>query len=216
MTDTASRPSVDDAVDALHPNQAGARINRSAFDEAEDFLPLDGIDHVEFWVGNARQASAYFRALWGFTPVAFSGLETRVRDRASYVMQPARHPDRADGAAHPRRRDRRARARATATASATSRSPSHDVALGLARDDAPRRAFRDGARPSSDGGEDGVLRRSAVQTYGEVRHSFIDRSDYHGIFAPGYRKVKRAGAGGRRASACSRSTTASATSSSAT
>ena len=55
--------------------------------EAEDFLPLDGIDHVEFWVGNARQASAYFRALWGFTPVAFAGLETGVRDRASYVMQ---------------------------------------------------------------------------------------------------------------------------------
>ena len=41
-----------------------------------------------------------------------------------------------------------------------------------------------------DGGEDGVLRRSAVGTYGEVRHSFIDRRDYHGVFAPGYRRVK--------------------------
>ena len=67
-------------------NQAGARIDTDAYAKAADFLPIDGIDHVEFWVGNARQASAYYRALWGFTPVAFSGLETKVRDRASYVM----------------------------------------------------------------------------------------------------------------------------------
>ena len=67
-------------------NQAGARVDADAYAKAADFLPLDGIDHVEFWVGNARQAAAYYRALWGFTPVAFSGLETKVRDRASYVM----------------------------------------------------------------------------------------------------------------------------------
>src|SRR5919107_5218289 len=68
-------------------NQAGARVNKDAYAEAQDFLPLKGIDHVEFWVGNARQASAYYRALWGFTPTAFSGLETKVRDRASYVIE---------------------------------------------------------------------------------------------------------------------------------
>jgi hypothetical protein len=45
-------------------------------------------------------------------------------------------------------------------------------------------------RVELDGGEDGVLRRSAVGTYGEVRHSFIDRREYHGVFAPGYRRVK--------------------------
>src|SRR5213593_4285847 len=77
MTETLSRGSA---------NQAGARVDADAYAKAADFLPLDGIDHVEFWVGNARQASAYYRALWGFTPVAFSGLETKVRDRASYVM----------------------------------------------------------------------------------------------------------------------------------
>jgi 4-hydroxyphenylpyruvate dioxygenase-like putative hemolysin len=67
-------------------NQAGARIDTDAYAKAGDFLPIEGIDHVEFWVGNARQAAAYYRALWGFTPVAFSGLETKVRDRASYAM----------------------------------------------------------------------------------------------------------------------------------
>ncbi|HEY8171411.1 MAG TPA: VOC family protein, partial [Candidatus Limnocylindria bacterium] len=54
--------------------------------ETTDFLPLKGIDHVEFWVGNARQAAHYFRMLWGFTPVAYSGLETGVRDRSSFVL----------------------------------------------------------------------------------------------------------------------------------
>src|SRR5918996_1755970 len=68
-------------------NQAGAIVNPNAAAEAQDFLPLNGIDHVEFWVGNARQAAAFYRALWGFTPVAFSGLETGIRDRASYVMR---------------------------------------------------------------------------------------------------------------------------------
>ena len=58
-------------------NQSGAHINKNAYAEAQDFLPLKGIDYVEFWVGNARQAAAYYRALWGFTPVAYAGLETR-------------------------------------------------------------------------------------------------------------------------------------------
>src|SRR4029078_7874073 len=78
MTDTIARGAA---------NQAGARVNKDAYAEAQDFLPLKGIDYVEFWVGNARQASAYYRALWGFTPVAYAGLETGIRDRASYVMR---------------------------------------------------------------------------------------------------------------------------------
>src|SRR5437763_12345593 len=87
MTDTAAKPATAGRAGTPTANQAGARINREAFAQAEDFLPPNGIDHVEFWVGNARQASAYYRALWGFTPVAFSGLETGVRDRASYVLR---------------------------------------------------------------------------------------------------------------------------------
>src|SRR5438876_10688277 len=67
-------------------NQAGAAVNPNAAAEAQDFLPLKGIDHIEFWVGNAKQAAAYYRSLWGFTPVAYAGLETGVRDRASYVL----------------------------------------------------------------------------------------------------------------------------------
>ncbi|HEX7472084.1 MAG TPA: 4-hydroxyphenylpyruvate dioxygenase [Candidatus Limnocylindrales bacterium] len=170
-------------------NQSGAHVNKNAFAEAGDFLPLNGIDHVEFWVGNARQASAYFRALWGFTPVAYAGLETGLRDRASYVIR--QHditlvltaPLTPDGeiAEHVHRHGDGVR----------------DIAFLV--DDA-RASFEAtttrGARPAMepvelDGGEDGVLRRSAVHTYGDVQHSFIDRSDYHGVFAPGYRRIRK-------------------------
>jgi 4-hydroxyphenylpyruvate dioxygenase len=177
-------------------NQSGAHVNKNAFAEAGDFLPLKGIDHVEFWVGNARQAAAYFRALWGFTPVAYAGLETGLRDRASYVIQQnditlvLTAPLTPDGdiAEHVHRHGDGVK----------------DIAFLV--DDA-RASFEAtttrGARPAMepvelDGGEDGVLRRAAVGTYGDVRHSFIERNEYHGVFAPGYRKIKKpaAAAGG--------------------
>ena len=184
MTDTAAP-----ATGTPTANQSGARINANAYAEAQDFLPLNGIDHVEFWVGNARQAAAYYRALWGFTPIAYAGLETGVRDRASYVMRQnditiaITAPLGPDGeiAEHVRLHGDGVR----------------DIAFSV--DDAAS-AFREtttrGARAAIeptelDGGEDGTLRRSAVWTYGEVRHSFVDRRDYHGIFAPGYRRVKK-------------------------
>jgi 4-hydroxyphenylpyruvate dioxygenase len=181
MTDTIARGAA---------NQAGAHLNKNAYDEAQDFLPLKGIDHVEFWVGNARQAAHYFRALWGFTPVAYAGLETGVRDRASYVMRQnditivltgALSPD-GEIAEHVHRHGDGVR----------------DIAFLV--DDA-RSSFAEttkrGARPATephelDGGEDGMLRVSTVHAYGDVRHSFVDRTDYHGVFAPGYRKVKKA------------------------
>src|SRR6516164_10937114 len=52
-----------------------------------DFLPLRGTDHVEFYVGNARQAAYFYRAAFGMSLVAYAGPETGQRDRASYVVQ---------------------------------------------------------------------------------------------------------------------------------
>ena len=180
MTDTVARGAA---------NQAGAHINRDAYAEAQDFLPLNGLDHVELWVGNARQAAAYYRALWGFTPIAFSGLETGVRDRASYVMR--QHditlvltaPLTPDGeiAEHVREHGDGVRDIAFAV---------DDVELSFR--ETTSRGAKAALEPTDlDGGEDGVLRRSAVWTYGETRHSFIDRSDYRGVFAPGYRRVRK-------------------------
>jgi 4-hydroxyphenylpyruvate dioxygenase len=170
-------------------NQAGAIVNKDAYAQAQDFLPLKGIDHVEFWVGNARQAAHYYRALWGFTPVAYSGLETGVRDRSSFVMVQNdirfvfTAPLTPDGeiAEHVHRHG----------------DGVHDIAFAV---DDVRAAWQEttsrGARSYLDyaeagSGEDGILRRSAIHTYGEVIHSFIDRSEFHGAFAPGFRKVKK-------------------------
>ena len=51
-----------------------------------DFMPLDGWDHVELWVGNAKQAAFFYEHAFGFTRTAYAGPETGVRDRASYVL----------------------------------------------------------------------------------------------------------------------------------
>jgi 4-hydroxyphenylpyruvate dioxygenase len=155
---------------------------------AADFLPLKGIDHVEFWVGNAKQAAAYYRALWGFTPVAYAGLETGVRDRASYVLVQndirfvftAPLTDTGELAEHVRRHG----------------DGVHDIAFAVddvasAWRETTARGAISALEPTELRGEKGVLRRSAIHTYGEVLHSFIDRSAYHGTFAPGYHRVAR-------------------------
>jgi 4-hydroxyphenylpyruvate dioxygenase len=166
MTDTLARPAASDA--------------------AADFLPLKGIDHVEFWVGNAKQAAAYYRTLWGFTPVAYAGLETGVRDRASYVMVQndirfvltAPLTDSGELAEHVRRHG----------------DGVHDIAFAVddvtsAWRETTARGAVSALEPAELTGEKGVLRRSAIHTYGEVLHSFIDRSDYTGTFAPGYHRI---------------------------
>src|SRR5882724_3070036 len=52
-----------------------------------DFLPLEGTDHIEFYVGNAKQAAHFYQSVLGFQPLAYSGPETGVRDRASYAVR---------------------------------------------------------------------------------------------------------------------------------
>jgi 4-hydroxyphenylpyruvate dioxygenase-like putative hemolysin len=207
MTDTASRSATRRAA-----NQAGARVDPDAYAKAADFLPLKGIDHVEFWVGNARQAAAYYRALWGFTPIAYAGLETGVRDRAMYAM---RQHDITLVLTAPLTPEGEIAEHVRAHGDGV-----HDIAFAV---DDVRSAWHEttsrGARSSLEyaeagSGEDGVLRRSAIHTYGEVIHSFIDRTDYHGVFAPGFRRIKRP-ARAAEGSRSSRSTTASGTSASA-
>src|SRR5438132_8907875 len=52
----------------------------------EDFLPLEGTDHIEFYVGNAKQAAHFYKSVFGFQSLAYSGPETGVKDRASYAI----------------------------------------------------------------------------------------------------------------------------------
>jgi 4-hydroxyphenylpyruvate dioxygenase len=176
MTETLPRPTT------------GAIVNPNAAAEAQDFLPLNGIDHVEFWVGNARQAAHYYRMLWGFTPVAYAGLETGVRDRSSYVLVQNdirfvfTAPLTADSeiADHVRRHGDGVRDIAFAV----------DDVESAWRETTSRGAVS-ALEPTEIPGQKGVLRRSAIRTYGEVLHSFVDRREYHGTFAPGYHRITR-------------------------
>ena len=156
--------------------------------ETTDFLPLNGIDHVEFWVGNAKQAAHYFRTLWGFTPVAYAGLETGVRDRASYVMVQndirfvftAPITPEGELAEHVARHG----------------DGVHDIAFSVddvesAWRETTQRGARSAQEPTESPGQKGTLRTSAIHTYGEVIHSFVDRRDYAGTYAPGYHRIDK-------------------------
>jgi 4-hydroxyphenylpyruvate dioxygenase len=153
-------------------------------DAQKDFLPLNGTDHVEFYVGNARQASYFYRLAFGMKLVAYAGPETGVRDRASYVLQQDKirfvltTPLRPDGeiAEHVRVHGDGVR----------------DVALWV--DDArqawketTRRGARSVSEPFEMQDEHGLVRIASIAAYGDTTHSFVERSAYNGPFLPGYR-----------------------------
>ncbi len=150
---------------------------------SEDFLPIKGYDHLEFYVGNAKQAAHFYEKVFGFQPTAKCGLETGVRDRAGYVME-------------------QGQIRLVLTSAL---SPDHEIArhctlhgdgvkviaLEVNDVDAAIGATRErGATvvqpPTSREDQHGVLRVGAIRTYGETIHRFVDRRDYRGSFAPGY------------------------------
>ena len=153
----------------------------------QDFMPIKGWDHVEFYVGNARQAAVYYQTTFGFVPVAYSGLETGVRDRASYVLQ-------------------QGKIRFVLTSALGPESPiaQHvllhgdgvkDIALTVpdaekAYKEALARGARSALEPTVMKDDFGQVKRAAIYTYGETLHSFIERDDYAGVFLPGYRPVE--------------------------
>jgi len=157
--------------------------------EADPF-PLEGIDHVEMYVGNARQAAAYWSNL-GFRPVAYRGLETGSRDHASWCLEQGdarivlTAALRLDGdiAAHVAAHGDGVRDIAFTVPDAT-RAFEHAVASGAAPVSEPR-VHED---------EYGRVVRAAIATYGDTIHSLIERSDYAGTFMPGYSALAWSGA----------------------
>jgi 4-hydroxyphenylpyruvate dioxygenase len=152
-----------------------------------DAFPINGTDHIELYVGNAKQSSMYYRTAFGFRLVAYRGPETGTRDRASYVLEQDKvrlvltTPLRATGpvAAH----------------LATHGDGVRDLALWV--DDA-RRAFElavaRGAQavqqPTVLHDDMGEVVTAAIQTYGDTVHSLVERHNYRGAFMPGYVAVE--------------------------
>ena len=155
--------------------------------DQDDFMPLMGVDHVEFYVGNARQAAAYYSKLFGFKVTAYAGPETKVRDRASYVLE-------------------QGEARFVVTGAMAPESPiaphvhAHgdgvrDVAFQVpdateAWEQATSRGATSVAEPTVIEDEHGKVVRASIAAYGETIHSFIERENYSGPFLPGYRAAE--------------------------
>ncbi len=156
-----------------------------------DTFPINGTDYIEFYVGNAKQASIFYRSSFGFNLVAYRGPETGCRDRASYVMQQGKIRFVLTS---PIRPDLSPEAKVIADHIAEHGDGVKDLAFWVddARD-AFEKAVARGAVPvhepkvfSDDNGEVVV---AAFKTYGETIHSLIERKNYRGDFFPGFKAV---------------------------
>lgn len=150
---------------------------------AQDFLPINGTDYVEFYVGNAKQAAHYYKTAFGFQSEAYAGPETGVRDRASYVV-------------------RQNKVRLVLT---TALNSDHPIAehvkkhgdgvkiLALWVDDAEK-SFNETVSRGAKVYQEleikqdafGEVRTAGIYTYGETVHMFVERKNYQGVFMPGY------------------------------
>lgn len=157
------------------------------FPTAEDFLPLNGTDYVELYVGNAKQAAMYYKTAFGFQDYAYAGLETGFKDRASFVLAQDKirlvltTPLVHGGAINEH----------------LSKHGDGVKVVALWVDDATKswkettaRGAKSFMEPTREEDEHGYVVRSGIHTYGDTVHIFVERSNYNGIFLPGYKAYK--------------------------
>jgi len=155
------------------------------FMDAEDFLPLNGTDYVELYVGNAKQAAHFYKTAFGFQSHAYAGLETGMKGRVSYVLKQDKirlvltTPMQKGGYINEHLDEHGDGVRV--------------VALWV--DDATKaweettsRGAKSFMKPTREEDENGFVVRSGIHTYGDTVHIFVERSQYNGVFLPGFRK----------------------------
>jgi 4-hydroxyphenylpyruvate dioxygenase len=154
-----------------------------------DFLPLDGTDYVEFYVGNAKQAAHFYKTAFGFQSLAYAGPETGMRDKVSYVI---RQNKLTFMLTTPLRTD-------NPVADHIYKHGDGVKVLALKVDDATRsfeETTKRGARaylePVVLKDENGEVALSGIHTYGDTVHLFVERKNYKGAFMPGFREWKSA------------------------
>ena len=157
--------------------------------EQKDFLPLNGTDHIEFYVGNAKQSAYYYQKAWGYKLVAYAGPETGVRDRASYVLQQGKVRLVLTASMHPD----------TEISQHNNQHGDGVKFLSLWVDDATKsfeETVKRGAKPhtypTKMEDEHGWVIVSAIHTYGDTVHRFVERHAYSGPFLPGFKAVENA------------------------
>ena len=151
-----------------------------------DPIPLNGIDHIHFIAGNARQSAYFYRAAFGFRLVAYRGPETGTRDAVSYLLE-------------------QGQIRLVISTPLSADNPMYDFLrrhgdgvrdIAFDVDDpaaawsvAVERGAESAYEPSALTDDNGVLRMAGIRTYGDTIHSFIGRKDYRGAFRPGFTAV---------------------------
>jgi len=152
---------------------------------AVDFLPLQGTDYVEFYVGNAKQAAHFYKTAFGFQSLAYAGPETGMKDKVSYVI-------------------RQNKLTFVLTTPLRTGNPVADhiykhgdgvKVLALKVEDATNawkettdRGAKSYLEPTTLKDDDGEVIKSGIHTYGDTVHLFIERQHYNGVFMPGFRK----------------------------
>jgi len=158
---------------------------KAAHKPEQDFLPLQGTDYVEFYVGNAKQAAHYYKTAFGFQSLAYSGPETGQKDRVSYVIRQNKltfmltTPLRKGNpiADHIAKHGDGVKVLALKVDDATS-----------AWNETTKRGGKSYLEPTTLTDDDGRVVMSGIHTYGDTVHLFIERGDYNGVFIPGFRK----------------------------
>lgn len=155
------------------------------FDKAQDFLPINGTDYVELYVGNAKQAAHFYKTAFGFQSLAYCGLETGNREFCSYVVVQDKirlvlttpfNPD-SEISDHIRRHGDGVKVIALWVDDAQS-----------AYDETTKRGAEGVMEPTVFEDKDGIVIKAAIKTYGDTIHMFVERKNYHGIFLPGFEK----------------------------
>lgn len=152
-------------------------------DAAKDFMPINGTDYIELYVGNSKQAAHFYKSAFGFQSYAYAGLQTGLKDRESYVVV----------------QDKIRLVLTSPLKSGTEIGKHIDThgdgvkVVALWVDDATyayETAIKNGAKsymePVTEEDENGQVIRSGIYTYGETVHIFVERKDYNGTFLPGY------------------------------
>ena len=152
-----------------------------------DFLPLNGTDYIEFYVGNAKQSAYYYQLAFGYELVAYCGPETGVREKASYVLQQNKvrivlttpmHPD-------------------SPISQHIAKHGDGVRVLALWVDDAEKswqettkRGAKSYEAPKIMQDENGEVKVASIHTYGDTIHTFVERKNYKGPFLPGFKAAK--------------------------
>ena len=158
---------------------------KKIFPNAQDFLPINGTDYIEFYVGNAKQAAHFYKTAFGFQSLAYSGLETGDSTKTSYVLV-----------------QEKIRIILTTPMSGNTEIEEHITKHGdgvkvialwvndatKAWEETTKRGAKSYMQPNKIEDENGIVIQSGIHTYGDTVHVFVERKNYTGIFLPGYSK----------------------------